>query len=719
MKRPPFLCGTSSTRQKNNYSRMKNKLILIFMLPVFCILSAQSGTARNNSRVIKFKYVEKTTVISSSANRLTAQGTKIVKPNGEEFIIRSLGLGGWFLQEGYMLGTSGAQWEIRAFLNSIAGVEATNRFYDSWLANFVTEDDIREIASMGYNTIRVPLHYELFFNTTGEWISDSDMNRGMNFLHQVINWATKYNLYVVPDLHAAPGGQGKNKDISDYNSALPGLWESQKNQDMTVLLWGKIAQEFAQNNIIAGYDLINEVNYDFENTGDASGGSCMLNAPLRALYKRIITEIRRYDSNRILFIEGNAYANNFNGLKELFSHDFPNDVNLAFSFHKYWNANNQSSISKFLTLRSTYNRPLWLGETGENSNTWFADMVKLMEQNSIGWSNWPWKKITTFDGPMLVTATPEWTKLMQYKKSNSNPKPTQAEAQKALLDMAECIKMENCTPFPDVSFAYIYASHGITKPYKDVSVSDVINATDFDLGAYNQTWNDVDYINTTGSSKPETYWNKGFAYRNDGVDIYKSTNPLLPNGHYVGDIKDGEWLSYTITVEQAGKYDLTVLVAGFGGVVSAMINGETDVSNYDLPNTNSYSAWTPVKLGTVQLAAGSTQLKLLFNAGNFNLGTIKFEKTTALNSIDTVAPNEKLWSITPTFIKNGDIHFGCKTTSVSEAKIQIYNSQGRMVKSLLYDSAFSLHKSVFQPGSYIATILSSKGFESHRFVVGC
>jgi hypothetical protein len=124
-------------------------------------------------------------------------------------------------------------------------------------------------------------------------------------------------------------------------------------------------------------------------------------------------------------------------------------------------------------------------------------------------------------------------------------------------------------------------------------------------------------------------------------------------------------------------------------------------------------------LGTIQLAAGSTQLKLLFNAGNFNLGTIKFEKITALNPVGADAPNEKLWSITPTFIKYGDIHFGCKTTSVSEAKIKIYNSQGRMVKSLLSDSAFVLHKSVFKPGSYIATILSNKGFESHRFVVGC
>lgn len=651
------------------------------------------------------------------ADRLKANGGKIVKPNGSEFITKSLGLGGWLVQEGYMLGASGAQWEIKAFLNSLAGTQATNDFYDSWLNNFVTEADVAEIAKLGYNTIRVPLHYNLFFDASGHWIEDVTQNRGMSILHQIIYWASKNNLYVIPDLHAAPGGQGKNKDISDYNPAFPGLWESATNQDMTVTLWGKIAQEFVGYDCIAGYDLINEVNYDFENTGDASGGSCTVNAPLRALYKRIITEIRKYDTNRILFIEGNGYANNFNGLKELVSVDFPTDVNLAFSFHKYWNSNNQSDISKFITLRNTYNRPIWLGETGENSNAWFAQMAKLMEINSIGWSNWPWKKITTFDGPQLITSTPEWTKLMQYKKSSSNPRPTTSEAQKALLDIAKRIKIANCTPFPDVSFAYNYALHNITKPYKDVSTSDIINASDYDLGAYNESWNDVDYINTTGSSKSETYWNKGFSYRNDGVDIYPSTNSLLPNGHYVGDIKDGEWLQYTVTVPQSGQYDLVLLVAGFGGDITTMVNGQPAINNYLLPTTGNYSSWTPVKIGTIQLTAGTSQIQLCFNTGNFNLGTLKFEKTTALNRIEVDEYAGNQWNIIPTLIKNGYVNFECKNDANTRVKILIYNSKGSVVKSLFTNMSFTLRNSRFQPGSYIAAILSNRGIENHRFAV--
>jgi len=311
-------------------------------------------------------------------------------------------------------------------------------------------------------------------------------------------------------------------------------------------------------------------------------------------------------------------------LETLVTEDFPADKNLAFSFHKYWNKNEQNSISTFLNLRTLCNRPIWLGETGENSNAWFAQMAKLMEANSIGWSNWPWKKITTFDGPLLVTATPEWNKLMKYKKSTSNPKPTTAEAQKALLDIVERIKLSNCTPFPDVSFAYIYGSHNITRPYKDVSTSDIINATDYDLGTYNDTWNDADYINTTGSSKPESYQNSGFSYRNDGVDIYPTANPLLPNGHYVGNIKDGEWLVYTVNVEHAGQYDLMLLVTGHGGSISATVNGQPGVTAFALPDTGSYSDWTSVKMGSLYLEAGALKIKILFNTGNFNLGTFRF-----------------------------------------------------------------------------------------------
>ena len=40
----------------------------------------------------------------------------------------------------------------------------------------------------------------------------------------------------------------------------------------------------------------------------------------------------------------------------------------------------------------THNVPLWMGESGENSNI-RVSIIILFEENEIGWAWWPWKRI--------------------------------------------------------------------------------------------------------------------------------------------------------------------------------------------------------------------------------------------------------------------------------------------------------------------------------------
>ena len=61
-------------------------------------------------------------------------------------------------------------------------------------------------------------------------------------------------MYVILDLHAAPGGQGRNTDISDYDPDKPSLWESEQNKNKTVALWRKIAERYNDNEWIGGYE---------------------------------------------------------------------------------------------------------------------------------------------------------------------------------------------------------------------------------------------------------------------------------------------------------------------------------------------------------------------------------------------------------------------------------------------------------------------------------
>lgn len=75
------------------------------------------------------------------------------------------------------------------------------------------------------------------------------------------------------------------------------------------------------------------------------------------------------------------------------------------------------------------------------------------------------------------------------------------------------------------------------RPYKELSVPGVIEFEDFDIGA-----NTVTYFD-------ETSGNLGMTYRNTDVDIFNETvltETTTKNIIYVGEIRPGEWLEYTL-----------------------------------------------------------------------------------------------------------------------------------------------------------------------------
>ncbi|EDM33857.1 hypothetical protein PBAL39_13332 [Pedobacter sp. BAL39] len=53
------------------------------------------------------------------------------------------------------------------------------------------------------------------------------------------------------------------------------------------------------------------------------------------------------------------------------------------SFHKYWAFNDQASAEGMLKARDEQNVPVWLGETGENSNVWFTEAIRLLRRTIL------------------------------------------------------------------------------------------------------------------------------------------------------------------------------------------------------------------------------------------------------------------------------------------------------------------------------------------------
>ena len=95
---------------------------------------------------------------------LRAKDARIVDGQGREVLLRGMGLGGWMLQEGYMLGLQkeGTQHSIRSRITDLIGQEDCDRFYQLWLQNHMTRADVDLLARCGFNSIRLPMHYNLF-----------------------------------------------------------------------------------------------------------------------------------------------------------------------------------------------------------------------------------------------------------------------------------------------------------------------------------------------------------------------------------------------------------------------------------------------------------------------------------------------------------------------------------------------------------------------------
>jgi len=539
----------------------------------------------------------------SAQGFLHRQDKKIVNGSGQEVLLKGIGLGGWLLQEGYMLHTSGfanAQWQIREKILDLVGESNTELFYQTYRNNYVKKADIDSIKKWGFNSIRLPFHYNLFATNTNP---PTFLNLGFEIVDSLLNWCKQNQIYLILDMHAAPGGQS-DEPISDYNPANPSLWENEQNKNLTVQIWRKIAEHYKDEVWIGGYDLINEPKWNLPPN----------NQPLRDLYIRITDTIRAVDNNHLLFIEGNWFATDFNGLTPAW------DDNMAYSFHKYWNGNTQSSIQYLVDLRNSSNRPLWLGETGENSNKWFSDCVKLMNTNNIGWAWWPHKKIESIAGPLSAYLIPAYQTLLNYW-NGSAPRPTAVFAMNALMAQANQLLIENCVFHKDVIDALIRQPYTTeTKPFASNQVPGIVNATDYDLGQLLYAYNDTEYENTGNGN-----WNNGYSYRNDGVDI-EPCNDFSSNGFNIGWIETGEWLKYTINVTQSGLYDINLNIAApnAGGKILLSLDGQTISNILDVPATGGWQNWQYLTVPDIYLPFGVHNLQTRFFFGGYNFSYMDF-----------------------------------------------------------------------------------------------
>lgn len=343
--------------------------------------------------------------------------------------LEGVNLGGWLMWEGWIW--NGGFTQQKTIFNAIEnklGTTAAEAFRDSVYWNYISEEDIAQIADECFNVVRIPINHELLEEDLQPYVYKPE---GWRVLDSVLEWCERYNVYAILDMHSAPGGQSwlftADPDFLIY------LWNGNINKNRTIELWKAIADRYKDRGIIAGYDILNEP--------DPSDDSLMIN-----LYQEIIDSIRTVDNNHMIILEGSNYAADFSSFTSLL------DQNMMYEFHLYtWFVSDiAAAIQPFTDLSLNSNVPIWCGEWGENDYAELDTTLSLFRDPVFGLSGsafWTWKKTQKESAEnyyLSVDTTSLWNKSIGWICNNSLPEPTPVEMQMGIDEFVQNMKWGNC-----------------------------------------------------------------------------------------------------------------------------------------------------------------------------------------------------------------------------------------------------------------------------------
>ena len=314
---------------------------------------------------------------------LKTEGGGIIDSKGSTFVFRGINLGGWLAEEMWMLpfkknpGKKEVV-EIKDYVTLWSTVErrfgkaGMERIRKTMRNEWLAEADFAKIALSGFNCVRLPFYYDIMEEPTGLFL----------WLDRAIELASKYNIYVILDMHGTPGRQSSEQHTGAENCCR--LFFDSTCVQKTCEIWAKIAERYKNRSVVAGYDLINEP------MGAPN------NVILYLVQDQIYRAIRAHDTKHIIFIE-----DGFKGLDHMPNPAVAGWKNVVYSTHTYPSVEGsekemQQLIEKIVALRTAFKTPIYLGEFNVKSN----DKAKVLQQfiaqlqaHEISWSLWTYKLV--------------------------------------------------------------------------------------------------------------------------------------------------------------------------------------------------------------------------------------------------------------------------------------------------------------------------------------
>jgi len=345
---------------------------------------------------------------------LRVDGTRLADEAGNTVTLTGFGLGGWMNMENFITGYPGNETNIRRVMRAAMGEAAYEAFFTEFLEGFFTDADAAFLASLGLNSVRIPVNYRHFEDDAAPFELKEE---GFALLDRVISTLARHGLYSVIDLHALPGYQNEHWH-SDNPGHAADLWVHRHFQDRVVHLWEAFAQRYKDRPEVAGYNPINE-------PSDVTG------QVLPAFYARLERAIRAIDPRHILFLDGNKYSTDFSVFDP--ADPLPNTVYTAHDYALPGIAGdatgypgivrgehfNRGVIERSFLRRTEFMRqtgtPIWVGEFGPvypREDEWryqiLRDQLDIYREHGASWALWTYKDIglqglafARQDGPYL------------------------------------------------------------------------------------------------------------------------------------------------------------------------------------------------------------------------------------------------------------------------------------------------------------------------------
>ncbi|KAF4965241.1 hypothetical protein FSARC_6960 [Fusarium sarcochroum] len=327
--------------------------------------------------------------------------------------IRGVNLGSLFIYEPWIdsgewanTGCEGEKSEFDCVMNKGQDV-ADGNFQAHW-RRWVNQTDLDEMLSYGLNTIRIPLGYWLKEDLVDK--SEHFPKGGLEYLTQLCGWASDRGLYIILDLHGAPGAQEPNQPFTGQYAPKAGFYNDYNyGRAIEWLEWiTDIIHTKNEYRNVGMLELVNEPQ-NWDNAVDSLRKTYYPNA--FSAIRKVEDNLKVTDDNRLHIQMMGSLWGSGNPTEFLSDTSFT-----AFDDHRYlkWDTSVTVSQDEYIKKSCSDDRntdgptivgewsisvpddvektDAWKPETNKEFYTkWFSAQVLAYEKYTIGWVFWTWK----------------------------------------------------------------------------------------------------------------------------------------------------------------------------------------------------------------------------------------------------------------------------------------------------------------------------------------